>query len=114
MTWGVRTRALTARKTHRCSKCGRFILGEHRYLRHTFFPGHDANTTAHPIAELECVPCVAERDESAPMLEADACSRYCHGVDACVLPFRHAGEYWCREDTSTLTYQLVRKEQVDG
>ncbi|MEK8108680.1 hypothetical protein NKG94_34605 [Micromonospora sp. M12] len=60
------------------------------------FPG-DINTSGKPWTSIECVACAAERDDSAPMLLANACGTYCHGVTPCARPFRHEGDHECQQ-----------------
>jgi hypothetical protein len=68
----------------------------HRYLRHVAFPGDDANGSDQPWVVKECVACATERDDHAGLLEAGACSTFCHGTTPCALPFRHDGDHECR------------------
>ena len=95
MTTAVKAR--TARKPHLCEKCRqKTIAPGHRYLRHVRFPD-DINTSGKPWVITECIACLAERDGHAPLLDADACSTYCHGTTPCARPHRHDGDHECRQ-----------------
>lgn len=97
--------ARTARKPHLCDGCHwtpslrgvPTIAPGHRYLRHTAFPDGEINASDRPYSVTECVACAGERDETAPLLVAGACSTYCCGETPCALPHRHDGDHQCRQ-----------------
>jgi hypothetical protein len=103
MTTAVRAR--TARKAHLCEGChwtpslrGKpTILPGHRYLLHTAFPGDDVNQGNRPRSMKECVRCAVARESTAGVLEANACSTFCHGETPCARPLRHDGWHSCRD-----------------
>lgn len=68
----------------------------HRYLRHIAFPGADGNETGRILTLTECVACACERDSTAGLLLANACSTFCCGDVPCALPFKHGGDHECR------------------
>ena len=96
-------RAVTARIPHLCDGChwtpGRrgvpTIGAGHRYLRHITFPDDVVNQSNRPVALKECVACACERDPHAGVLDAGACSTFCHGDVPCALPQRHGGDHSC-------------------
>jgi hypothetical protein len=97
--------ARTARKPHRCDSCHwnaslrgvATIAPGHRYLRHVAFPGHEVNQSSRPpYVSTECVACACERDDTAGLLLAGACSTFCCGDIPCARPFRHGAEHSCR------------------
>ncbi len=102
MTTTVKAR--TARKAHLCESCHWVpslrgqptIAPGHRYLLHTAFPDGDEITSDHPYSLKECMACVSERDDTAPLLVADACSTFCCGDVPCARPHRHDGAHSCR------------------
>ena len=97
--------ARTARIAHSCERCNSFTSNDapaiapgHRYLRHTAFPdGGEINASDRPFSATECVACLSERDETAPLLVAGACATFCHGTLPCALPLGHSGDHSCRE-----------------
>lgn len=95
MTTTVQAR--TARKAHQCA-VGRHaaIAPGHRYLRHIAFPSADGNESGRVQVIAECVACACERDDHAGLLDADACSTFCHGDVPCALPHKHDGDHSCR------------------
>lgn len=98
--YGTTAKAVTARKRHRCDAGYRevhVIAPGHRYMRHTVFPGHDANTSHRPYNVTECVACAEEREYAAGVLTAGACSQFCCGDVPCALPLRHGDDdHSCR------------------
>ncbi|MGN9802043.1 hypothetical protein [Micromonospora sp. L32] len=98
------TKAITARIAHLCEGCYTVpsdhnvptIAPGHRYLRHTAFPDGDINTSDRPFSVTECVACLANRDETAPLLVAGACSTFCCGDVPCARPFGHDGDHECQ------------------
>lgn len=99
------TLARTARVPHLCDSCywspslrGVPTIGPgHRYLRHVAFPGDDGHEEGtRPWALVECVACACERDATAGLLQAGACSGFCCGTTPCARPDRHAGGHACR------------------
>lgn len=101
-------RAVTARIPHPCDFCywtsdlrGVPTIGPgHRYLRHVTFPDDDVNQSGHPVVHTECVACVCERDTSAGLLVAGACSTFCCGDVPCARPFPHDDAHTCRRCTA--------------
>jgi hypothetical protein len=97
-------KAITARLPHKCDNChwtptlrgSATIATGHRYLRHVTFPGDEANPTGHPISLIECVACACERDPSAGLLIAGACSTFCCGDVPCARPPHRDGDHSCR------------------
>lgn len=88
----------TARQPHVCSTCRHTIAAGHRYLIHTEFPGRDQTQAV--ITSKECVACACERDDSIPLLLADACSTCCCGITPCALPFQKGApshDHSCRQ-----------------
>lgn len=100
-------KAVTARLAHFCSDCqwrGQqevpVIAPGHRYLRHVGFPGEDGVSGDRPWVVRECIACAGERDDTDPLLVADACGTFCHGTTPCALPFEKGSpdhEHACRE-----------------
>lgn len=97
-------KALTARIPHKCDSCHwtaglrgvPTILPGHRYLRHTVFPNDETNQSDRPYSINECVACAEERDSTAGLLVAGACTTFCHGEVPCALPVKHDGDHLCR------------------
>lgn len=97
-------KALTARLPHLCDGCHwapslrgvPTIAPGHRYLRHVAFPGDEVNQSDRPFSNTECVACACERDSSAGLLVAGACSEFCCVMVPCARPFRHDGDHSCR------------------
>lgn len=98
-------KALTARKPHMCDSCHwnaslrgvHTITPGHRYLRHVAFPDGEVNTSNRPFSIAECVACAEEREPTAGLLIAGACSTFCCGDTSCALPFKHGGDrHSCR------------------
>lgn len=100
----VTVKARTARIPHLCDGCHwtpslrgvPTIAPGHRYLRHVAFPGDEANQTDRPHTNTECIACLAARDETGPLLLADACATFCHGDVPCARPLGHGGDHECR------------------
>lgn len=98
------TRGRTARIAHLCDNChwAPSLRGQptiapgHRYLLHTAFPNSETNQSNRPYSLKECMACLSERDDTAPVLIADACSTFCCGDVPCARPFKHDGDHSCR------------------
>jgi hypothetical protein len=98
------TLARTARIPHLCDSCHwtpalrgmATIAPGHRYLRHVAFPDGEVNTSDHPYALNECVACACQREPSAGLLVAGACSTFCCGDVPCARPEQHDGDHSCR------------------
>lgn len=96
--------ARTARKPQLCDGChftpslqGMATIGPgHRYLRHVAFPDGDVNHSNRPYSINECVACACERDPTAGVLMAGACSTFCCGDVPCARPLDHNGGHGCR------------------
>jgi hypothetical protein len=96
--YGTTAKAVTARKRHRCDAGYRevhVIAPGHRYMRHTVFPGHDANTSHRPYNVTECVACAENREQAAGLLAAGACATFCCRETPCALPFKHDDDHSC-------------------
>lgn len=109
--YGTTAKAVTARKRHRCDAGYRevhVIAPGHRYLRHTVFPGHDANTSHRPYNVTECVLCVEDRETAGGLLVAGACAMLCCGDVPCALPFKHDGDrhscHRCARESSVTAF----------
>ena len=89
------TKARTARTRHRCDHCRKTVAPGHRYLRHVMFPG-DINTSGKPWVSIQCIACLSERDETAPLLVAGACALFCCGDVPCARPLGHADDHECK------------------
>jgi hypothetical protein len=102
MTTAIQAR--TARIAHLCEGCHwtpslrgtPTIAPGHRYLRHTAFPDGEINQSDRPYSVTECVACLSQRDQAAPLLIAGACSTFCHGELPCARPYGHDGDHSCR------------------
>jgi hypothetical protein len=91
-------KAFTARKQHRCNTAFReahTIAPGHRYLRHTAFPDGEINTSDRPYTLTECVACAEERDPSAGLLVAGACTTFCCANVPCARPAKHDDDHSC-------------------
>lgn len=98
------TQARTSRIARLCDGChwtpslrGKpTIAPGHRYLRHVAFPDGEINQSNRPYTNTECVACASDRDGTAPLLIAGACSTFCHGDVPCARPASHDGDHSCR------------------
>lgn len=98
------TKARTARIPHLCDGCHWVpslrgvptIAPGHRYLLHAVFPDGVNVVSDRPYTLKECVACLGERDDTAPLLAAGACSTFCCGEVPCARPHKHDGGHSCR------------------
>ncbi len=112
----IRITARTARVPHHCEACATLganqpptITPGHRYLLHTSFPDGYTDTSPHPWSVKECIGHAEERDQSAGMLVAGACTGYCCGDEPCARPFGHPydEDHSCRRCATTPTIPLA-------
>ncbi len=82
----------TARIAHHCEGCppgSATIAPGHRYAIHVAFPDGGVINTSGAWTAKQCIGHMSEVDDSAPLLQADACSTFCCGDEPCARPFNH-------------------------